>query len=193
MIRLAGAVSLTFTFPAPLTLAYAYYSDFPTVLPYLPHIKIVRMYDDYEFRLLYTSSEFGGYKMRIYCDIRATMEGGHHMMRIVPEESLPPVEAKAGVNSSTGRGYFSSRALFFEAEQGTKIEYGFQLESNLPRPVGMRLMPGRVVNGIARQVAKMRMREVAEGFIERSVERFPEWRARYEAGKAKEKDRAVRG
>ena len=187
MIRLTGAVSLTFTFPAPLTLAYAYYSDFPTVLTFLPHIKVVRMYDDYHFRLLYTSSEFGGYKMQIYCDIRATMEGGHHMLRIVPEESLPPVEAKAGLNSSSGRGYFSSRALFFEADQGTKIEYEFQLQSDLPRPVGMRLMPGRVVNGVARQVAKSRMREVAEGFIERSIEHFPRWRQCLKTGSEKGK------
>jgi hypothetical protein len=191
MIRLAGAVSLTFTFPAPRNLAYEYYSDFPTILPLLPHIEIVKAYDKYHYRLLYASSEFGGYRMHIYCDIRAIIEGGQHMMRILPEESLPPVEAKAGVNSSSARGYFSSRALFFEIEEGTQIEYEFQLESDLPRPVGMRLMPSRVVNGIARQVAKTRMREIAEGFVQRSAECFPSWREHRATRETEEKDRAL--
>ena len=191
MIKLAGAVSLAFTFPAPLTLAYAYYSDFRTILPYLPHIEIVTGYSDHHFRLLYRSTEFGGYTMHIYCDIRATMEGGRHVMHIVPEESLPPVQAKAGVNSSTARGYFSSRALFFEAEEGARIEYEFALKSNMPRPVGMRLMPAGVVNGIARKVAKTRMREIAEGFITSSIERFPEWREVQEHHDKKDKDSAV--
>lgn len=191
MIEIAGAVSITFVFPAPVSMAYAYYSDFPTVLAYLPHIEIIRTYGDYQFRLLYASTEFGGYRMHIYCDIKATMEGGRRMMHIVPEESLPPVEAKAGINSSAARGYFSSRALFFEVDEGTRIEYKFELKSNLPRPIGMRLMPGRVVNGIARQVAKTRMREIAEGFITCSIERFPDWHEHCTNKQAKEDDRGL--
>jgi hypothetical protein len=178
MIKLAGAVSLAFHFPAPLPVAYAYYSDLRTVLPLLPRIEVMHVYDDDHFRLRYSSVEFGGYAMQIFCDIRATMEGGLHMIRIVAEESLPPVEPSAGVNSSTARGYFTSRGLFFDVGDETLIEYEFELRSDLPRPLGMRLMPQRVVNGIASTVARTRMREVAQGFIEKSLATFPDWQQR---------------
>jgi len=180
MIKLAGTATLTFDFPAPLTVAYAYYSDLRTVLHYLPHIEVVETFAPDHFRLLYASREFGGYSMQVYCDLRALIEGGLHMIRIVPEENLPPVDVSAGVNSSVARGYFSSRGLFFENGDATRIEYEFELRSKLPRPLGMRLMPGRMVNGIARNVTRTRMREIAEGFIERSLEAFPEWLAERE-------------
>ena len=175
MIKLAGTATLTFNVPAPLTVAYAYYSDLETVLHYLPHIEVVEAFAPDHFRLLYMSREFGGYSMQIYCDLRALIEGGMHVIRILPEENLPPVDASAGVNSSVGRGYFSSRGLFFEDGEETRIEYEFELKSQLPRPLGMRLMPSRMVNGIARNVTRTRMREIAEGFIERSLAEFPWW------------------
>ena len=180
MIELAGGVTLNFIFPAPLALTYAYYSELTTVLRFLPHIEIVKEYSDHEFRMLYTSREFGGYQMRIYCDMQAQLEGGRRMLRILPAESLPPIEPSAGVNSSTGRGYFSSRGLFFEMGDETRIEYEFELRSRLPRPLGMRLMPSQMVNRIARNVAGARMREIAQGFIERSLAEFPQWREHYE-------------
>lgn len=176
MIKLAGGVSLAFRFPAPLSVAFAYYSDLRTVLSYLPRIAIDHVYGDDHFRLYYHSVESGGFAMHIYCDIRATFETGLHMIRIVPEESLPEVEEHAGINSSTARGTFTSRGLFFDEGQETRIEYEFELRSALPRPLGMRLMPQRVVNGIAGNVAQARMREVAQGFIEQSLVAFPDWR-----------------
>mgnify|MGYP000854127501 CR=1 FL=1 len=175
MIKLAGGVSLAFRFPAPLPVAFAYYSDLRTVLHYLPHVEVNHVYGDDHFRLYYNSVEFGGYTMHIYCDIRATFEDSLHMIRIVPEESPPEVEERAGINSSTARGTFTSQGLFFDEGQETRIEYEFELYSNLPRPLGMRLMPQRMVNGIASNVARTRMREVAQGFIERSLAAFPEW------------------
>lgn len=189
MIKLAGAATLTFDFPAPLTVAYAYYSDLETVLHFLPHIEVVETFGPDHFRLLYASREFGGYSMQVYCDLRALNEGGMHVIHIVPEENLPPVEVSAGVNSSVGRGFFSSRGLFFENGEETRIEYEFELKSQLPRPLGMRLMPGRVVNGIARNVTRTRMREIAEGFIDRSLAEFPCWLAeREETAGSREKD-----
>ena len=182
MIKLAGGVSLAFRFPAPLAVAFAYYSDLRTVLPYLPRIEINHIYGDDQFRLYYSSVEPGGFAMHIYCDIRATFEDSLHMIRIVPEESLPEVEESVGINSSAARGYFTSRGLFFDEGPETRIEYEFELRSYLPRPLGMRLMPQRVVNGIASNVARTRMREVAQGFIEQSVAEFPEWREKQAIG-----------
>lgn len=176
MIKIAGAVKMSFIFPASLPVTYAYYSDLNTILHYLPHISVVNAYADDHFRMLYSSTEFGGYQMDIYCDIRSMLEGGRRMIHIVPEESLPPIEAKAGLNSSMARGYFTSRSFFFDEGAETRVEYEIQLKADLPTPMGMRLIPGRVHNQIAKTVARHRMREVAEGFIDRSAEAFPTWK-----------------
>lgn len=175
MIDISGAVKLAFNFPAPLALSYAYYTDLNTVLHFLPHIDVVEAYGDDHFRLLYRSTEFGGYTMQIYCDMRALVVSRLHTIRIVPEDNLPPISSGAGLNSATARGHFSSRGLFFARGDESRIEYEFELRSQLPRPLGMRLVPGRVLNSITRNVAGTRMREIAEGFIKRSVAAFPDW------------------
>ena len=46
MIKLAGGVSLAFRFPAPLPVAFAYYSDLRTVLHYLPHVEVNHVVGD---------------------------------------------------------------------------------------------------------------------------------------------------
>ncbi|MDX1662991.1 MAG: SRPBCC family protein [Candidatus Promineifilaceae bacterium] len=175
MIQISGAVKLAFNFPASLALAYAYYTDLNTVLHFLPHIEVIEAYGDDHFRLLYRSTEFGGYTMQIYCDMRALVVSRLHMIRIVPEDNLPPIRSGASLNTATARGHFSSRGLFFPDGDETRIEYEFQLRSQLPRPLGMRLVPARVLNSITRNVAGTRMREIAEGFIDRSIDAFPGW------------------
>jgi hypothetical protein len=36
-------------------------------------------------------------------------------------------------------------------------------------------MPGGIVNRIAHNITRRRIREIAEGFIERSIDAFPYW------------------
>jgi hypothetical protein len=39
----------------------------------------------------------------------------------------------------------------------------------------MRFMPGAMVNRIADNITERRVREIIEGFIERSIAAFPHW------------------
>jgi hypothetical protein len=41
--------------------------------------------------------------------------------------------------------------------------------------LGLRFMPGMMVRRIANSITKMRIGEVVEGFVERSVAAFPHW------------------
>lgn len=175
MIKIEGSVRRSFTFPADLPLAFAYYSDLSRLLPYLPHISLVRVYSYNQFRVLYDSTELGAYHIRVFCDVQAQLDGENKILHVNPSTIAPPVETSADAQSTTAQGYFSSRTVFLDRGARTRIEYSLQLRANLPPPLGLRLVPGMMVNRIARNITGRRMRETLEGFIERSIDAFPHW------------------
>ncbi len=73
MLRIAGSSRHTFSFPADLPTAFAYYSDVGRILTYLPHIFLVQAYAYDQFRMLYSTLELGVYHIRIFCDLRTTL------------------------------------------------------------------------------------------------------------------------
>lgn len=176
MIKVAGSARRSFVFPGELPLAYAYYADVGRLLSYLPHICLVRAYGPDRFRLLYSSTELGLYHVRIFADVQTTLEEGW-VIRVRPLEGLPPVKAAAGIHTMSAQGYFSSQSVFHNEGDHTRIEYGLQLHGALPTPQGLRLMPGMVVRRIAQRLTKMRICEIADGFVERSSDAFPHWLA----------------
>ncbi len=155
-------------------MAYAYYSDVGRLLSYLPHICLVREYGPDRFRLLYNTTELGTYHIRIFADVEATL-GEQWVLRIRPLSGISPVRSQAGISSSTAQGYFTSRSVFCDAGDETRVEYHLKLQADLPTPLGLRFMPGMMVRRIANSITKMRIGEVVEGFIERSVAAFPHW------------------
>ena len=174
MIRVAGSVHRSFVFPAELPLAYAYYADIGRVLSYLPHICLARTYGPERLRMLYHSTELGLYRIRIFADVQTHLEDGG-VLHVRPLDSLPPIQPEAGVHSTTAQGFFASQSIFHEMGNQTRIEYKLQLRADLPTPLGLRVMPGLVVGGIARSITNMRIREIIEGFIDRSIDAFPHW------------------
>lgn len=174
MIRVSGAIHRSFIFPAGLPLAYAYYADIGRVLRHLPHICLAQRYGPDHLRLLYRSTELGIYSFRIVADVQTILEDGH-VLHVRPLESLPPVQPQIGADSTMAQGRFTSTSVFHHRGDETRIEYNLQLQADLPTPFGLRVMPGVVVNGIARSITKTRIREIVEGFIMRSVDAFPHW------------------
>jgi hypothetical protein len=176
MIKIVGSARRTFIFPADLPTAYAYYSDVSRVLTYLPYISLVRAYAYDRFRMLYSTTELGIYHVRIFCDLRTTLNGGGgHVIRISPLNGVAPVKSEAGINSITAPGYYSSVSVFHDAGDKTRIDYSITLQAKLPTPLGLRFMPGTVVDGIATSITESRIHEIASGFIERSIDAFPYW------------------
>jgi hypothetical protein len=174
MINLVGSAQRPFVFPADLPLAYAYYGDVGRVLTFLPHIRLVRSYGPDRFRLLYTSTELGVYHIRIFADVQTMLEEGR-IIRIHALEGHAPAQAKATFNSATAHGYFQSRSVFHDQGDQTRVDYSLELRANLLTPKGLRLMPGRMVHQIAKNITNLRIREITEGFIERSLSAFPDW------------------
>lgn len=174
MIKLAGSAHHAFYFPAPLAEVYSYYSDLPYIFTYLPYISMISQTGD-QFRMLFSSTELGAYTIRIYCDMRATLDGGRRLIRIVPAEALPPIQPSASFNSTTGRGYFSFQSIFTATGDKTLIEFKLQLQARLPRPGGMKFMMGSMVNSVAKNITDRRMTEIIEGFVEQTAEAYPLW------------------
>jgi hypothetical protein len=176
MIKVTGSADRSFTFPGELPVAYAYYADVGRVLSYLPHICLVQAYGPDSFRLLYSTTELGTYHIRIFADVQTTLGEGW-VVRVRPLEGVRPVKTQAGLRSSTTQGYFSSQSVFQDNGDKTQIKYSLQLQADLPTPLGFRLMPGAMVDRIARSITNMRIREIADGFVERSTHAFPYWLA----------------
>jgi hypothetical protein len=175
MIKVAGSYRRSFTFPAELPLAFTFYSDLGRILPYLPHIFLVQAYRYDQFRMLYSTVELGMYHIRIFCDLQATLDEKRRTLFIKPLNDHPPVKSSAGPKSVAVQGVFSSKSLFHAVRDETVIEYSLQLKANLPTPQGLRLMPSGMVNRLAHNITARRIREIADGFIERSIDAFPYW------------------
>jgi hypothetical protein len=176
MINIVGSAHRSFVFPAELPMAYAFYGDVGRLLNYLPHISLVRAFGPDRFRLLYNSLELGTYRIRIYADVQTTLEEGW-VIRVHYLKGVTPVEATAGLHTATAQGYFSSRSVFHDEGNQTRIEYRLELQGRLPTPLGLRFMPSAMVGRIAQSITNMRIREICDGFIEHSVEAFPHWLA----------------
>ena len=180
MIKVSGSVRRSFTIPAELPVAFAYYSDLGRILNYLPHILLVRAYQYDQFRMLYSTVELGAYRIRIFCDLQARLDEKERALNVTSLEIEPPVKSAAGIRDTTAQGAFSSKSLFFAEGDATRIEYSLDLRANLPTPLGLRLMPSYFVNRIADNITRWRIREIADGFIDRSIDAYPFWLAEME-------------
>lgn len=177
MIKVTGSITRAFIFPATADETLTYYSNLPRIIQYMPHINLVEDYGNNEVRVMYKTVELSAYTIRIFCDLRGLVDTEDKQLAIIPLNSYAPVEANATASVSTAQGVFALQANLFDLEEHTRAEYQIQLQATMPRPLGMRLMPRRVVNRIAQNIANSRIREIADGFIKASIDAYPEWAA----------------
>ena len=179
MIDITGSITRSFVFPATPKVALAYYSDLSRVTNFLPHITLDHAYSSNQVRVLYETIELGTYTIRIYSDLESRVDWDQLTLSVYPVEieSATPIRAETSVRQTTGRGLFAIDTQFYDLGSQTRIEYTIRLRAELARPLGMRLMPKRVVNRIAKSITDGRIREIADGFIKASVDAFPQWQS----------------
>ena len=136
-----------------------------------------------EYRLWYNTVELGRYHIHVYCDVRMELDWDQRVIRLLPIQNFPAIPTKVTVNATSTRGYYSSEGRFFalDDEEATRIEYMLRMKATPPKPKGMKLIPGRLVDSVAQNITANRMKEVADGFIQSSVQGFPQWRDEQEA------------
>lgn len=181
MINITGSIKRAFVFPAIPKVALTYYSDLSRVTEFLPHISLVHTYARNQIRMLYETVELGAYTIQIYSDLESSVDWEKMVLHVYPVkiETATPVQPDTSMRHSTGNGLFAIDTQFFDLGNQTRIEYVIRLKAELERPLGMRLMPKRVVKRIAQSITDERVREIADGFIKQSVAAFPEWEANY--------------
>lgn len=175
MIEVVGTTQLSFMFPADRITAYAYYLDMGRVVRSLPHIQFISAGLENSYRLAYDTIELGAYHIRIICDVQAETDDTAQVLRFLPVEHDPQITDKASFNSATARGYYYSASHFFDEGEQTRIEYQLDLKAALPTPLALRVVPGKVLNKISYNITNWRIKEIAGGFIEDSITRFPQW------------------
>jgi hypothetical protein len=177
MINLTGSINRAFIFPALPKAALTYYSDISRVAAFLPHIHLVHAYNHHQIRMLYETVELGTYTIQIYSDLECSVDWDNMLLKVYPVkiETAAPIKPETSLRHSTGTGLFGIDTQFYDLGEQTRIEYTIRLKAELERPLGMRLMPKRVVSRIAQGITDGRVREIADGFIKKSMDAFPEW------------------
>jgi hypothetical protein len=177
MIQITGSIKRAFIFPAVPKITLSYYSELSRIVQHLPHITLVHAYTPRQIRVLYETVELGSYSIRIYADLESQTDWDNGFLHVNPVEieTAVPVRPEVTMRQSTGHGYFAIDSQFFDLGEQTRIESVIKLHAQLQRPLGMKLMPKRVVNRIARGITDGRIREIADGFIKQSIDAFPEW------------------
>jgi hypothetical protein len=179
MLDITGSIKRAFVFPAAPKVSLTYYSDLSRVAEFLPHISLIHAYTHNQIRMLYETVELGAYTIQIYSDLESKVDWQKMVLNVYPIsiDSAPPIQAETSMRQATGSGLFAIDSEFFDLGSQTRIEYTIRLKAELERPLGMRLMPKRVVKRIAQSITDERVKEIADGFIKHSVAAFPAWQA----------------
>jgi len=175
MIKLNGTAQKDFTFTADPLNTFSFFADLNRVVQYLPYIELVETYGQNELRVLYSCVELGTYTISAISDLSCTSDTENMAIFVQPLKGKEPVEGEATLNTTMGYGYFASAAYMQACDDGTRIDFRLKIVANLPRPRGMRMMPGRVVNRIASAMSDARVSEIAEGFMRNAAQDFPAW------------------
>ena len=178
MINITGSIKRAFVFPAVPKVALTYYSDISRVAEFLPHISLVHTYTPNQIRMLYETVELGAYTIQIYSDLESSVDWDEMILTVYPVkiETAAPIQPETSVRHSTGSGLFAIETHFFDMGSQSRVEYTIRLQAELERPLGMRLMPKRVVRRIAQSITDERVKEIADGFIKQSIAAFPQWK-----------------
>ncbi len=177
MIEITGSITRTFILPSEPAPALTFFDDITRVIEFTPNISLVHAYSQDQIRTLYESEELGTYKIRIYSDLQIDRNWNDHVLDVysVKIPAAVPIEPEATNRTTTGFGTFSIQVKLFDLGDQTRIEFTNRLQAKLLRPTGMRLMPKRVVNRIAKGIAESRNRDIADGFIKNAIENYTEW------------------
>ena len=171
MIHIAVSAQRVFTVPAGLARTTAYFRDFGRTLEYLaPHLRLAATYARDQYRMLYSVTEAGVYRVAFYCDIQVRYDEGSQVLRVTPLEGVPPVAPKATLRSLTGQGYYRSRSAFHSAGPHTRITYDVEIQAAVPKRLEWKLIPDVVITRVVEDVVQRRLNEITDTFIARSLD-----------------------
>ena len=168
MISIAAAAQCSFTLPADVATTTAYFCDLRRTLRDLPHLSLVRTHGPDRYRILYSAAEAGVYHVALYCDIQVQFDATTQTIHVTPATGIPPVPPKVTINSLTGQGCYSSRAVLRSAGPGTCVTYDVETTARLPKPRALTLVPDHVVKRAIEALVQQRLQEYTDAFALRA-------------------------
>ena len=171
MIDIAVSSQRVFTVPAGLARTTSHFRDFRHTLDYVaPHLRLVATYAGGQYRMLYSITEAGVYRVAFYCDIEVQFDESSQVLRVTPLEGVPPVAPKVTLNSLTGQGTYRSRSAFQAAGPHTRITYDVEIQAAVPKRLEWKLIPDAVITRVVEDVVQRRLNEITDSFIARSID-----------------------
>jgi hypothetical protein len=171
-VKIDGSTCRSFIFPDGLERAFGYFSNLDLIFTWLPHIAVIKKYGGDSYRLQYSTIELGVYRVRIVCDVQSILDTEARILRLIPQERPDQIASSFGLHSIQAQGTYSSESRFIAEGSHTRIDYSLRLQASLPTPLGAFYMPGSMRNRIASRITTWRIREIADGFVERSIKAF---------------------
>jgi hypothetical protein len=172
MIKLSGSTKRSFLFSGNFHEAIEHYSDTGRIFNYLQNVTLTEQYSTSQFRMMFRSTELSIYTIQLYCDLEVKIDKNNATISVRPINGKKPIKPKSGMHSSLGMANFSSTSQFVPDGKFTRVYYHLNLEGNLPKPLAFSLVPDKITNHIAKNIAKQRISEIADGFIIASLADF---------------------
>jgi hypothetical protein len=174
MIQVAVSVQRSFLFPADVRTTSGFFREFRRVLGYLPHLRLVKTFGPDQYRVLFTTTEAGVYRLAFYCDLQVNYDEQFETLHVTPLTGFPAVPAKASIGSLTGQGSYSSLSVLRPLAGGTHVDYEVKITATVAKRLEWRLIPDRAVEHIANERTRQRLAEMTDHFIARSIAEFSE-------------------
>jgi carbon monoxide dehydrogenase subunit G len=169
MIRLSGSTQRSFVLPVEPRRAFAFYRNFERIVQFLPHIHLTQAHNDGLYQVCYDTLELGVYRVKIYCEVQTHYDESAQLIKVSPANGSKLIKGSAGLTSLVCSGSYTSQSRFYQDADGTRIEYDLVLRADAPKPLGLRLVPDPVLDRLANSVARHRMDEIIDTFIQRSL------------------------
>jgi len=172
MIKVAGTTKRSFLFSGNTYEAIEYYSDTGRIFKCLQNITLIKQYSATQFRMMFHSTELSIYTIQLYSDLEVLIDKNNATISIMPFNGKKPIKPKSGMHSSRGMANFSSTSQFIPDGKFTRVYYHLNLDGELPKPLAFSLVPEKITNHIAENIAKRRIADIADGFIIASLADF---------------------
>ena len=178
MIKVAGNTRRSFLFSGNYHEAIEHYSDIGSIFNYLQKVTLTKQYSNSQYRMMFRSTELSIYAIQLYCDLEVIIDKNNATISVRPLFGKKPIKPKSGMHSSRGMANFSSTSKFVKDGEFTRVYYHLNLDGELPKPLAFSLVPDKITNHIAENIAKRRIAEIADGFIIASLADFERKRTR---------------
>ena len=116
MIHIAVSAQRVFVVLADLARTASHFRDFGHTLDCLaPHLRLAATYARDQYRMLYSVTEAGVYRVAFYCDIQVQYDEVSQILHVTPLKGVPPVATFICENTSRLPSKYASRVWMSEA------------------------------------------------------------------------------